>query len=309
MWLHETRLSTSQSLILGAPPSPRLPQTQIALLATIASVKIEPNALALVAVLKGSCVIDGPEGRTHLGARRFLVCDPGERVDVQMQQSGLALVLSFSAAALRRLDATNSWCPLPGQDRLGAAAVRCLCAALREAQAPTAAFWLREPSVRALLRHIAHAQIDLQEKLNACPGKSRVRKTQVMVRLQRARRFLEANCDRNVRIAELAEMTNFSHWYFTKTFHRVFGESPKHFATRMRLERAHQLLHRADSAIGEVAAACGFENHSAFSRAYRQRFGTTAARSRQLLPLGMGKLPMPAHAPDKNSKASVMVSA
>jgi AraC family transcriptional regulator len=309
MWLHETRLSTSQSLILGVSPSPRLPQTQIALLTTVASVRIEPNALALVVVLKGGCLIDGPEGRIQLGARRFLVCDPGERVVVQMQPSGLALVLSFSAAALRRLDAINSRCPLPGQGRLSTAAVRCICAALREAQAPTAAFWLREPSVRALLRHIAHAQTDLQAKLSACPGKSYLRKTQVMLRLQRARRFLEANCDRNVRIAELAEMTNFSHWYFTKTFHRVFGESPKHFATRMRMERARQLLHRADSAIGEVAAACGFENHSAFSRAYRQRFGTTAARSRQLSPPPVAKWLMPAQAPTKNSTTLAMAPA
>jgi AraC family transcriptional regulator len=309
MWLHETRLATSQSLVLGTPPSPRLPQLQIALLTTAASVRIEPNALALVVVVRGSCLIDGPEGRVQLGARRFMVCDPGDRVEVQMQQSGLSVVLSFSAAALRQLDATHSGCPLPGQGRLGAAAVRCICASLRAAHAPTAAFWLREPSVRALLRHIVHAQIALQAQLAACPGKSHGRKAQVMVRLLRARRFLEANCDRNVRISELAEMTNFSHWYFTKTFHRVFGESPKHFATRMRLERAHQLLHRADSAIGEVAAACGFENHSAFSRAYRQRFGTTAARSRQQLPLLIVKLPMPAQARAKNSKAVVGIGA
>ena len=32
---------------------------------------------------------------------------------------------------------------------------------------------------------------------------------------------------------------------------------------------------------GEVAAACGFESHSAFSRAYRQRFGTSATQTRR----------------------------
>ena len=31
--------------------------------------------------------------------------------------------------------------------------------------------------------------------------------------------------------------------------------------------------------VGEVAAACGFESHSAFSRAYRQRFGTSATQT------------------------------
>jgi AraC family transcriptional regulator len=309
MWLHETRLSNSQSLVLGAPPSSRLPQTQIALLCNVASVKIESNALALVVVLRGRCLIDGNDGRTRLEARRFLVCDPGERVDVQMQQSGLALVLCFSEAALRRLDATAGGRPLPGQGRLDSAALRALCTGLREAQAPTAAFWMREPSSRSVRRHVARTQDDLRGQLAACPGKSQLRKTQVMVRLQRARRFLDTHCDRNVRIAELADMTNFSHWYFTKTFHRVFGESPKHYATRIRLERAQQLLRRADSAVGEVAAACGFESHSAFSRAYRQRFGTSAISSRAGAPTDVGELPSAAQTLAKNRKAALAFNA
>lgn len=276
MWLHETRLSAGQALAIGTSPSPRLPQTQIALLTHDASVRIEPNALAMVLVLAGRCVLDGAEGSTVLKPRHFQVCDPSELTHVQLQQRGLVLVLSFSAAALRRLDAQTSFKPLPGVGRLDGAVTQLLCAALREAQAPTASFWLREPSIRLLLRHLARVQVELRERLAACPGKSHWRKTQVMARLQRARRFLEANCDRNVRIAELAVMTNFSHWYFTKTFHRVYGESPKTYATRMRLERAHQLLRGPGAAVGDVAAACGFESHSAFSRAYRQRFGVSA---------------------------------
>ncbi len=284
MWLHETRLSAGQTLVLGTSPSPRLPQTQIALLTADASVKIEPNALALVLVLAGRCMVDGPEGRTLLMSRHFQVCDPSEASHVHLQQRGLVLVLSFSAAALRRLDALAQLKPLPGVGHLDSAIVAQICAALREAKAPTASFWLREPSIRSLLRHVAQVQVELRERLAACPGKSYWRKTQVMLRLQRARRYLEANCDRVVRISELAEMTNFSHWYFTKTFHRVYGESPKAYATHVRLERARRLLHRTDTAVGDVAAACGFESHSAFSRAYRQRFGTSAVRSRSRLP-------------------------
>jgi AraC family transcriptional regulator len=309
MWLHETRLSTGQSLVMGAPPSARLPQTQIALLNTLASVKVEPNALAMLVVVRGHCAIDGGEGRGRVQARHFMVFEPGARIEVHMQHAGLALLLSFSEAALRKLDATSSGRPLPGQGRLDAAAMAAICSGLRAAQAPTAAFWMREPALRLLLRHVALAQKDLRAQLSACPGKSQQRKTQVMLRMQRARRFLETHCDRNIRIAELADMTNFSHWYFTKTFHRVFGESPKHYATRIRLERAQQLLRRADSAVGEVAAACGFESHSAFSRAYRQRFGTSAISSRTHSVPALGNLPSLAHTQGNNSAAASVLSA
>jgi AraC family transcriptional regulator len=304
MWLHETLLNAGQALVFAKPPSPRLPQTQIALLTADASVRFEPNALVLVLALAGRCVVDSAEGRTLLMPRHFQVCDVSEAVQVQLHQRGLIVAFSFSAAALRRLDALESFKPLPGVGRLDAVTTRLLCTALREAQAPTASFWLREPSIRSLLRHVARAQVELRERLAACPGKSQWRKTQVMLRLQRARRFLDANCDRIVRIADLAEMTNFSHWYFTKTFHRVYGESPKSYATRVRLERAQHLLCRTDSAVGDVAAACGFESHSAFSRAFRQRFGVSAIHSR-----AASIQPNFAHAHAKNSKAIAQISA
>ncbi len=304
MWLHETRLSAGQALVIGTSPSPRLPQTQIALLTQDASVKIEPNALAMVLVLAGRCQLDGADGTTILRPRHFQVCEQSELAHLQLVQRGVVLVLSFSTAALRRLDALTAFRPLPGVGRMDGAVIRLLCAALRGAQAPSASFWLREPSIRVLLRHLALTQVELRERLAACPGKSHWRKTQVMARLHRARRFLEANSDRIVRIAELATMTNFSHWYFTKTFHRVYGESPKAYATRVRLERARRLLLRTDSAVGEVAAACGFESHSAFSRAYRQRFGVSAMSSRCA-----AITPTSAQARAKNSKAIEQISA
>ena len=69
-----------------------------------------------------------------------------------------------------------------------------------------------------------------------CPGRSRSRKRQVFGRLQRARLYLEGNCDRVVRISELAELTSFSSWYFSKTFHSLYEESPQAASARMRLD-------------------------------------------------------------------------
>ncbi len=280
MWLHEHRIAAGQIGVLGSSPSPRLPQTQIALLSGGASLRIDPNALVVLISLSAECLVDYNDGRTTLKPRHYLVADPANVMRVQIPRAGLAVVFSFSMAALRKLDVLSTTVPLPGSGRLDRTSRHLLCTGLRQAEAATAAFWRREPLIRTLLRQISFAQADLQQRLAACPGKSLGRRAQVMVRLQRARHYLEANCDRNVCIADLAELTNFSHWYFTKTFHRVYGESPKKYATRMRLERAHELLRRSDAAIGEVAAACGFESHSAFSRAYRQRFGESACHGR-----------------------------
>ena len=100
------------------------------------------------------------------------------------------------------------------------------------------------------------------------------RKSQVFDRMQRARLFLEGNVDRNVRLAELAELSNVSTWYFTKIFHALYGEGPQAMAARLRLGHAAQLLSETTLSVSEIGAVCGFENNCSFSRAFRERYGT-----------------------------------
>jgi AraC family transcriptional regulator len=104
----------------------------------------------------------------------------------------------------------------------------------------------------------------------------------VFGRLQRAHLYLEGNCDRVVRISELAELTSFSSWYFSKTFHGLYEESPQAAAARMRLEQAADLLLNSSMMIGEVAAASGFDNCCSFARAFRARFGVSASGYRAM---------------------------
>lgn len=98
--------------------------------------------------------------------------------------------------------------------------------------------------------------------------------------MQRARLYLEGNSDRVVRISELAQLTNFSSWYVSKTFQSLYEESPQALSARLRLERASDLLRDTSMMIGEVAAASGFDNCCSFARAFRARFGVSASHYR-----------------------------
>jgi len=96
-----------------------------------------------------------------------------------------------------------------------------------------------------------------------------------------ARLYLEGNSHRVVRIGELAELTNFSSWYLSKTFQSLYEESPQSLSARLRLERAADLLRDTDMMVGEVAAASGFDNCCSFARAFRARYGQSASRFRE----------------------------
>jgi AraC family transcriptional regulator len=281
MWLHERRLRAGQSHQMHAVPSPRLPQTEIVVIGGEGSVLAHADLQCLVLVLAGSCTLAGNDGRIEIGARQWLVAEADARVQVLGGERALALVIGFSEAAVRALTPRAKRALLPGQGGLDRETLRFLAAALRDAGAPSTQFWMREAAMRSLLRRVLMLQEDLLRLLTACPGKSASQKSQVLTRLQRARMYLEANSDRNVRIADLARLTNFSHWYFTKTFHRVYGLSPKSYATHLRLRRARRLLTHDAVSVGEAALACGFDTASAFARAYRQHFGASPSGQRQ----------------------------
>ncbi|GEL23870.1 hypothetical protein PSU4_28240 [Pseudonocardia sulfidoxydans NBRC 16205] len=65
------------------------------------------------------------------------------------------------------------------------------------------------------------------------------------------------------------------------------GETPAGYLRRRRLERARDLMRtRPSPAVHEVGERCGFASPSAFSRAFRARFGETPreARAAQVVP-------------------------
>lgn len=132
-------------------------------------------------------------------------------------------------------------------------------------------------ALSALLAHLAAQQRDFEACIARCPGRSLRRRRQVFARMQRARLYLEGHRDRVVRLSELAELTSFSSWYLSKTYHELYGESPQAASVRLRLERACELLAATDGAIGEIGAACGFDNSCSFARAFRARLRTTAS--------------------------------
>ncbi|HUR59937.1 MAG TPA: helix-turn-helix domain-containing protein, partial [Opitutaceae bacterium] len=65
-------------------------------------------------------------------------------------------------------------------------------------------------------------------------------------------------------------------------FARTFGESPRAYRRRLRLERAAVRLRTTSARILTLAVEAGFESHEAFTRAFRDRFGHTPLAYRRL---------------------------
>ena len=91
--------------------------------------------------------------------------------------------------------------------------------------------------------------------------------------IQEAITFMEHNYSRELTVEELADVCKLNRSYFSKIFKESMGCPPQEFLIRLRLSKAADLMKGTGSAIGSIAAQCGYPNQLHFSRAFRKRYG------------------------------------
>lgn len=91
---------------------------------------------------------------------------------------------------------------------------------------------------------------------------------------------LEANPGENVTPATLAERAGLPPHRFARILKRFFGLTPSQFIAKTRITAASRMLRETDDSIAHIALACGFYDHSAFSRTFRKHTGISPVRFR-----------------------------
>jgi len=92
-------------------------------------------------------------------------------------------------------------------------------------------------------------------------------------RVELARAHIFAETHREVTLEELAARCALSPHHLSRTFQSLYGEPPIGYHRRLRLERAFTLLVRGCGTIGSAAAAAGYGDHAAFTKAFTRQFG------------------------------------
>ena len=227
-------------------------------------------------------------GRLQLGAD--LVLYPGE-VRITEPEPRLEVIARGNALWVAILGTTKAWRStftglldvlalepplLPARHPADRDLRRCAIALMRASASAAPGI-----SAEALLDRILALQEGFSDAIARCRGRSYAQRRQVFLRLQRVRNHLATNCHMDIDNDLLARMASYSPCHFIREFRAVYGETPHAYLIRQRLERARLLLRASPLAIAEVAFASGFESRCAFSRLFRQRFGTTASAMRR----------------------------
>ena len=98
-----------------------------------------------------------------------------------------------------------------------------------------------------------------------------------------AKDFIDANyTDPNLLLNEVAATVNLSPSHFSVVFGRETGESFKDYLTRIRIERAKELLRTTNMKCSEVAYQSGYSDPHYFSYVFRKNTGLPPQQFRQL---------------------------
>jgi AraC-like DNA-binding protein len=74
----------------------------------------------------------------------------------------------------------------------------------------------------------------------------------------------------DIKISELAQLTQMSHFHFSRLFKQAMGVSPHQYVIEQRVERAKHLLKQTQLPIMEIAMLCGFSSHSHLGKCFRE---------------------------------------
>ena len=86
---------------------------------------------------------------------------------------------------------------------------------------------------------------------------------------------IRSRYDEPLRIEQLAREAHLSVDRFERLVGRVFHLTPRQLLTKTRVEAASRMLAAGKDTIADVAQACGYSDHSAFTRQFRAVAGMT----------------------------------
>ncbi|WP_052506147.1 helix-turn-helix domain-containing protein [Pseudomonas sp. MRSN 12121] len=93
--------------------------------------------------------------------------------------------------------------------------------------------------------------------------------------------YIEEHLDTEIKIADLAELSQISTFHFIRLFRNSFNLTPYQYIIQRRLIRAEVLLVHTMQPIIDIALACGFQGASQFSYAFKKNKGVSPIEFRR----------------------------
>lgn len=99
-------------------------------------------------------------------------------------------------------------------------------------------------------------------------------------RIVKAKLFIDRHFDEAIKLHDIADTASFSRYHFIRLFKSIYGLTPHHYLTKVRIQHARLMLAAGD-AVADVSNAVGFESTTSFTAVFKKLTGFTPSGFRQ----------------------------
>lgn len=92
--------------------------------------------------------------------------------------------------------------------------------------------------------------------------------------------FIKNNYEKDIMLDDLVEVSGISKYHFTRLFHKTTNYTPIQYITKVRLNRAIELLKSTDETIDEIAKQVGYANGNYFIKVFQKKIGQSPGQFR-----------------------------
>ncbi len=134
--------------------------------------------------------------------------------------------------------------------------------------------WIVE-QLHGLLEGLLQVHRDVQKEVDQISACRPATREELYRRIHYARDYAAASLDRPLTLQEWAGVACLSPNHFLRTFKQIFHSTPHQYLTRLRLEKAQDLLRKTDRSVTEICFDVGFESLGSFSTLFRRHCGVS----------------------------------
>ena len=127
---------------------------------------------------------------------------------------------------------------------------------------------LNAPSLLASLKILLDSLWERGEDKDSDSGSG-----SIMQQVEQIHKYIERSYHENITLTALAEQYHMDASYLSRTFSQKYGETIIAFLTRIRMEKAAELMKDPDKKLETISFLVGYDDYNYFSRVFRKKMG------------------------------------
>ncbi|WP_251026770.1 AraC family transcriptional regulator [Bacillus sp. ISL-46] len=102
----------------------------------------------------------------------------------------------------------------------------------------------------------------------------------ISLQITKALSFIQTHYHEPITLDDIAAVSGLSRYYFIKQFQHQLNMTPVQYLTKIRIQKAAELLRTTSSSVTDVAAQVGYANANYFNKVFRKMVGVSAGTFR-----------------------------